>query len=211
MQYIKSLIGITEPKPFIELASMGAYWQDRVSLFEALQEPVGSVMFIGDSFTDGCEWAELFNDPNILNRGIRGEQSSGILLRISEACSAQPAKIFLKTGFNDIAIGISTPSIIKNCQSVIDSIRLKSPQTEIYWQGLLPDRDIPNVPNDTIQFYNCLLAQLCEKNGCHFIQLYALFADTTNTLRPELTHDGIHLTGEGYTIWREAIGLYVRE
>ena len=43
-----------------------------------------------------------------------------------------------------------------------------------------------------------------------WINLYPLFVDAEGKLRRELTNDGLHLLGQGYIIWRDAIKPYVK-
>ena len=42
------------------------------SLFEVLPVYSSDIVFLGNSITDGCEWAELFNNRHVKNRGISG-------------------------------------------------------------------------------------------------------------------------------------------
>jgi hexosaminidase len=44
-----------------------------------------------------------------------------------------------------------------------------------------------------------------------FIDLHSRFVDADGYLDPRYTNDGLHLTGEGYRLWRELLIPYVRE
>ena len=57
---------------------------------------------------------------------------------------------------------------------------------------------------------NLLLEQVARRQGVTWINLYPLFADENGRLRSELTNDGLHLMGEGYLIWRDAIRPYIK-
>ena len=46
------------------------YNLQRRSLFEVLPVYSSDIVFLGNSITDGCEWAELFNNRHVKNRGI---------------------------------------------------------------------------------------------------------------------------------------------
>ena len=46
------------------------YNYQRRSLFEVLPVLSSDIVFLGNSITDGCEWAELFNNRHVKNRGI---------------------------------------------------------------------------------------------------------------------------------------------
>ena len=52
------------------------YNLQRRSLFEVLPVYSSDIVFLGNSITDGCEWAELFNNRHVKNRGISGDRSA---------------------------------------------------------------------------------------------------------------------------------------
>ncbi len=59
----------------ISLSAQEAYqynqfYYQRATLFEKLPIDSDDIVFLGNSITNGCEWHELFNNPNIKNRGI---------------------------------------------------------------------------------------------------------------------------------------------
>lgn len=57
---------------------------------------------------------------------------------------------------------------------------------------------------------NKALEQVAARQHVTWINLYPLFVNNEGKLRPELTNDGLHLMGEGYLIWRDAIKQYVK-
>ena len=67
----------------ISLSAQEAYqynqfYYQRATLFEKLPIDSDDIVFLGNSITNGCEWHELFNNPNIKNRGISSDVSMGI-------------------------------------------------------------------------------------------------------------------------------------
>ena len=50
--------------------AMNSHYSRRVSHFNNLPVKKGAIIFIGDSITEQCNWSELFDNPEILNRGI---------------------------------------------------------------------------------------------------------------------------------------------
>ena len=57
---------------------------ERTSLFQELEIPSKSIVFLGDSLTDRAEWAEFFPDKRIINRGVGGDTTEGVLNRLDE-------------------------------------------------------------------------------------------------------------------------------
>lgn len=70
------------------------YYLHQTSLFQILPKSKSDIIFLGDSITDECEWAELLKNPQIKNRGISGDTTMGILHRLEDVVKSQPKKIF---------------------------------------------------------------------------------------------------------------------
>ena len=71
------------------------FYYQRSTLFEKLPIDSDDIVFLGNSITNGCEWHELFNNPNIKNRGISSDVSMGVYDRLDPIIKGKPAKIFL--------------------------------------------------------------------------------------------------------------------
>jgi len=188
------------------------YYYQRKSLFELLPDDPEEIIFLGNSLTNGCEWQELFNNPKIKNRGINGDYTVGVLNRLDEIVRAKPKKIFLMIGVNDLGRDIPVDTVIKNYQKILDTIKIRSPKTEIFMQSVLPDNlEIsPNrQPIQLILDLNKKLKILASKNDITFIDLYPSFIDKNGYLDSSLTNDGLHLMGKGYLIWKKIIMKYI--
>lgn len=188
----------------------GFHYYERTTLFNELPIPPDSIVFLGDSLTFRTEWSELFPRKNVINRGIGSDTTEGVLDRLDSVIAAQPRKIFLLIGVNDLKIR-SVSATIKSYSVIIDRIQTGSPNTEIFIQSLFPvnNSKYGNIlTNDKIKKMNMKLRSLANSSGVHFIDLYSTFAKD-DQLPEEYTIDGIHLTGKGYILWRESIKEYV--
>jgi len=193
------------------------YYEQRKSLFEALPDTKGEIIFLGNSITDGGEWVELFRNKHMKNRGISGDISAGVLNRLNEITSSKPAKVFLLIGINDLARSISVDSLFQNIILIVTNIGKQSPKTKVYVQSILPVncdlgmfRDHTNKAAHIIEV-NKLLLDWCKHNGIQYIDLYSRFKnDSDQKLNPVYTNDGLHLMGEGYRVWAEIIRTYLK-
>lgn len=79
------------------------YNLQRRSLFEVLPVYSSDIVFLGNSITDGCEWAELFNNRHVKNRGISGDRSGWLLDRLDPIVGGHPKKSVSDVGVNDLA------------------------------------------------------------------------------------------------------------
>lgn len=180
-----------------------------VSQFEVLPVEPGDIVFLGDSITEGGLWDELFPGVPVRDRGIGGDVTEGILARLDQVVAGRPAKVFLLIGTNDLAnAGLAPDAIAANIETIVDTIRSRSPDTAIYVQSVLPRaasfREDVEALNDNLQ------QRVAGK--AVWLDLYPLFLDTTDgSIRDDLSNDELHLLGAGYLKWRDAIESYVKD
>lgn len=75
------------------------YYQHKKQRFEYYKTKADIVM-VGDSITDGSEWHEMFPQLNIVNRGISGDTTVGVLNRLEGITQTQAKKAFIMIGVN---------------------------------------------------------------------------------------------------------------
>lgn len=200
-----------------EGADLGELYYQRASLFDTLGTNPSSIVMLGNSLTHGCEWHELLGNPNVVNRGINGDITEGIDLRLDGILRGRPAKIFLLCGVNDVSHDLSADSIASAVEAIVGRIKRESPKTKVYLQSLLPINNSFGRykrifgKEQTIRDINALLEAYAAKNDITWINLYPAFADEKGNLRSDLTNDGLHLLGPGYIIWREILQPYINE
>jgi len=192
--------------------AMRAYYYHRKEQFEMLPDTENEIIFLGNSITDQCEWHELFRDINIKNRGIGGDDTDGILERLSEVTGSKPLKIFILIGTNDLAYGKSTDHVIANYRKIITQIQEESPGTKIYVQSVLPVDDGIHWtrPNTEIDKINAALEKLTGENRLHYIDLTKIFKDENGKLKKDYSFDGLHLNGRGYYVWKKELDKYLK-
>jgi len=201
--------------PILNDSLFSTYYQQRVSHFKLIPVKENDIVFIGNSITDGAEWSELFNDITIKNRGISGDFSAGILHRINDIVKQKPGKIFLLIGVNDLAWGISTDSVIKNILLTADWIKQESPSTQLFIQSVLPVSDVfkkfigHTNKTDSILKINSRLKKESENHRYDYIDLHTFFCNKQGKLDGKYTNDGLHLSGEGYILWKHLVFPYL--
>ena len=197
-------------------ANLDPYYARRATLFDEL--PIGKkdIVMLGNSLTDGCEFNELMGNRHIKNRGIVGDIVQGLIDRIDPIIKGQPGKLFIMSGVNDISHDVSADSIARAMEKLIVMVKQGSPRTRIYLQSLLPfNNDVREWRllkgrEHVVVEANALLEQVARRQGVTWINLYPLFADDRGRLRADLTNDGLHLMGQGYLIWRDALRPYIK-
>ena len=90
------LLGLLLALPqFAQERKYSTFYEQRATLFEELPVTSKDIIFLGNSITNGCEWAELFQNKNVKNRGISGDICMGVYDRLDPIVKGKPAKIFL--------------------------------------------------------------------------------------------------------------------
>ncbi len=191
------------------------YYHQRLSFFNAMPQTKNEIIFLGNSLTDGAEWAELFNDLTIKNRGISGDVVAGVLHRLPQIVKQKPQKIFLLIGTNDLARGISKDSLLKYLLLLADYIKQETPVTQLFIQSILPvnkkfGKFGGHTSNgDAIRWVNAQLQLAASKHHFTFISLHDSFTDASGNLNERFTNDGLHLKGEAYLVWKHLVYPYV--
>lgn len=193
------------------------YYYQRATLFEELPIASTDIVFLGNSITDGGEWAELFGDCRIKNRGISGDIADGVYDRLDAILKGKPAKIFLMIGINDVARGTSADTIVGRILKIADRIGQESPQTKLYIESVLPVNDCyGKFPGHTsrgnvVLEINRLLKKAALERQLTYIDLYSRFCNEEGKMKPEYSNDGLHLLGKGYLLWRQLLLPYIDE
>lgn len=195
------------------------YNYQKRSLFEQLPIRGNDIVFLGNSITDGGEWAELFNNRHVKNRGISADRSGWLLDRLDPIINGHPKKLFLMIGTNDLAVGITPEEVAANVEKLLDRFAEESPWTKIYVQSILPINGVDTKAKPKNHWKkgaeiietNKLLETLCEgRKNVMYVDVYSALVDEKGMLDKQYTNDGLHLMGEGYLAWKTVIEKFVR-
>ena len=172
------------------------------------------IVFIGDSITEG--WSdfspEFFQQNNFVNRGISGQTTSQMLIRLKpDAVHLDPKMIVINGGTNDIAgnTGPSTPEMIIDNLCSMAEIAIKN-NIDVALTTILPVYKYPGNdevadPPKIISFINSALEEYCKKNSLIYIDYYSSMVDGKKGLKSEYGNDGVHPIKEGYEVMEKAI------
>jgi lysophospholipase L1-like esterase len=182
------------------------------------QRPPNLTILAGDSLSLWFPPELLPEDQNWLNQGISGETSNGLLKRLEIFDRTQPEVIFVMIGINDLIRGMSNKVILDNQRQIISYLRKAHPRAQIVVQSILPHggeeatwkgrEKLLAVANSRIRELNQQLQSISTKRGVKYLNLYPLFTNKQGNLRREFTTDGLHLSPEGYMVWRSALQIY---
>lgn len=180
-------------------------YTEKMEIFNKMPMRKGAIVFVGNSLTDAGRWNDIAPELPLLNRGISGDISFGVVARLDEIIRHQPQKLFLMIGVNDLKREVPTTYIIKNYYKIVERIQKESPKTKIYLNSILPINEgkllesFKAVKNADVATLNVALKKIsAEKKNIHFVDLHQIVADNNGQLRDEITPDGIHLEVAAY-------------
>ena len=168
----------------------------------------GSVIFLGDSLTQGLNVAAITHPA--INYGIGMDASYGLLKRIPYYKSLNRAStIVVAIGINDFLRARRSPAdIVKNYKKILDSL---PSDKKVIMQAVFPVDERMGLPglNEKIIQLNAMLQSLAEDRKHDFLNLREPFVDKDGNLKQELhVGDGLHLSDKGYSQWIQALGHY---
>ena len=166
-----------------------------------------TIVFLGNSITQVGKWQELIPNKKVINKGISGDITTGVLARIESCLLEKPAKIFVMIGINDLKIGKAIDSITANQIRIIEKIKRLSPRTKIYMQSTLPVNEgmlasiYKRLNNADITKMNTALKLACKQKKVTYLDLHPIMIDENTQLKSSLSTDGLHLKPEAYLNW----------
>jgi lysophospholipase L1-like esterase len=161
------------------------------------QSPV--TVLVGDSIGLWLPTDQLPGDRLWLNQSISGETTAHMVRRIPYFAQVRPTTIVVLAGVNDLKNNVDPAVTISNMELLVQRLRRQHGQSRVVVLSILPTR-VPTIPTEVVGPVNRQLAIAVERRGAEFIDLQPAFGDAEGQLRSELTTDGIHLTGEGYSL-----------
>lgn len=192
-------------------------WEAEIRKFEDADRqappPKGAVLFIGSSSIR--MWKDVatdFPDTKVINRGFGGSEiadSTAFVDRI--VAPYQPRLVVLYAGDNDLNSGKTPQQVFAAYQAFVHRVRAKLPKVKIAFISIKPSlarlklMEQMRATNDLIRGY------ATKQKNLVFIDVFTPMLNAEGQPRPELfIQDGLHMTREGYDIWRRVIAPYLR-
>lgn len=185
-------------------------WQQKRSGWaKQVEQDQGAVVFLGDSITQGWgpDFHYQFAGMKTANRGISGDTTRGMLIRLEEDVLAlNPSAVVLLMGTNDIEEGIAPEKIGRNFEKILKALKKHDAEMPIVLCRMFPSSEKKKRPRQTIERVNQLYdASVKNDPQVTVVDTWTLFANADGDARPEYFPDLLHLNPEGYERWAKAI------
>lgn len=169
----------------------------------------GALVFLGDSITQGWGPATSpsFLGLKVANRGISGDTTRGVLLRLAEdVLSLNPAGVVLLIGTNDLEEGAAPEVIAGNLRLILAALRAHRADLPVVLCQVFPSSETKKRPAAQIRRINELfLAATQGQPQVTPLDTWTLFADAKGDAKPEEFPDLLHPNQAGYAKWAAAL------
>jgi len=185
-------------------------WKNRRGQFASrAADEHGAVVFLGDSITQGWgdDFRGDFKDLTVANRGISGDTTRGMLIRLKEdVLSLEPSAVVMLMGTNDLEEHADPKTIAANVGLIIKELKNYNGKMPIVLCLVFPSSESKSRPSDQIQSLNALLAaEVKGDSQVTVVDTWTLFADDKGDARKEEFPDLLHPNRQGYEKWFAAI------
>jgi hypothetical protein len=143
----------------------------------------------------------------VANRGISGDTTRGVLIRLEEdVLSLKPKAIVLLIGTNDLEEQADPETITANLKLLLAEFQKHNPKMPIILNQVFPSSDTKKRPADKIKKINELyLAAIKGNPQVTLVETWPLFANAAGDAKKEEFPDLLHPNKEGYAKWATAL------
>jgi lysophospholipase L1-like esterase len=185
-------------------------WRERRSEWaRRVEHDRGATVFLGDSITQG--WGgglgAAFPGVKVANRGISGDTTRGMLLRLQDDVLAlDPTAVVLLAGTNDLEEGATPELIAANLELILSALEKHDVRLPIVLCQVFPSAAAKKRPAASIKAVNSLYLAIAKKHPrVTYLETWPLFAgpdgDATLAEFPDL----LHPNEAGYVKWATAL------
>ena len=170
--------------------------------------PQADLVMFGDSITEWAPWADIFRDVSMVNRGLAGDTTTGMLRRIDTTLNVKPKLVCFMAGINDLTQGYDVEHIYQNYIDMLEvwqenDIRILV-QSTLYvgskLQGL----------NPSVERLNRKISEYCDQQGIAFLDVNSVLSPN-GLLSNEYSCDDLHLNAKAYQAWAEVLQSTIAE
>ncbi|MEZ8153183.1 SGNH/GDSL hydrolase family protein [Vibrio splendidus] len=170
--------------------------------------PNADLVMFGDSITEWAPWADIFRDVSMVNRGLAGDTTTGMLRRIDTTLNVKPKLVCFMAGVNDLAQGYDVEYIYQN---YIDMLKVwQENDIRILVQSTLYVGSKLQGLNPSVELLNSKISEYCSQQGIAFLDVNSVLSPN-QLLSNEYSCDDLHLNAKAYQVWAEVLQPTVAE
>lgn len=192
-------------------------WDQKMRRYEkadSINPPAkNAILFVGSSTIENWKSLEKdFPQKTVLNRGVSGTKTIDLINYKDRLITPyRPKQIFVYEGDNDIGYKWSPEEILSQIKRLFSILRKEKPDAEIIFISIKPSvRRMKD--KDRIEKTNALIKEFAEQqSNTAYADVYNAMFTANGELFPEhYREDGLHLTDEGYAVWKKVISKFIK-
>lgn len=165
-------------------------------------------VFLGDSITEGLKLYDVMDGSTVIAE--KGMGLTKVMDHLEEIKAAQPQRLFILLGANDLADPVrDAERIATQYANIYAQLHEALPDCRIYVESMFPvweekykqQYTSSDITNQKIEQFNQLLANKIEGQGVYFVDVAPSMRDENGELYHEMTTDGMHLKKAYYGYW----------
>ena len=168
-----------------------------------------SLVFLGDSITQGWgdDFGGSFPGVKLANRGISGDTTRGMLIRLQDDVLAlNPTGIVMLMGTNDLEEGAEPETIAGNVKLILAAIKKHDPKLPVILCQVFPSSASKKRPADKIKQINKLYGDAVKGDAqVTLVETWPLFANEQGDAKEAEFPDVLHPNQAGYDKWAAAL------
>ena len=178
-------------------------WADKI------EQDQGALVFLGDSITQG--WGDnmgnAFPGLKVANRGISGDTTRGVLIRMEgDVLALNPKGVVILIGTNDLEEKATPEVIAGNLKLIIAKLKKHNSKIPIILCNTFPSSVNKRRPSEQIKKINQLyFAAVKGDSQITVIDTWLLFADEKGDAKKQEFPDLLHPNKLGYAKWAAAL------
>ncbi|MFA0407287.1 SGNH/GDSL hydrolase family protein [Vibrio splendidus] len=170
--------------------------------------PNADLVMFGDSITEWAPWADIFRDVSMVNRGLAGDTTTGMLRRIDTTLNVKPKLVCFMAGINDLAQGYDVDHIYQN---YIDMLKVwQENDIRILVQSTLYVGSKLQGLNPSVELLNTKISEYCAQQGIAFLDVNSVLSPN-HLLSNEYSCDDLYLNAKAYQVWAEVLQPAIAE
>ncbi len=176
---------------------------------DQIERDQNSVVFLGDSITQG--WGEKldgeFGSMKVANRGISGDTTRGMLIRMKEdVLLLNPACVVMLMGTNDLEEAATPEQIAVNVKLIVEALNAHNAKMPIVLCQIFPSSEKKSRSAENIKKTNELCFAAVKGNETvTVVDTWTLFANAQGDAKAEEFPDLLHPNKAGYAKWAAAL------
>jgi lysophospholipase L1-like esterase len=184
-------------------------WAERRAKWATqVQQDQGALVFLGDSITQF--WGDVgssFPGIKTANRGISGDTTRGVLIRLQEDVLAlNPRGVVLLIGTNDLEEKAEPETIAGNVKLIVAAFQEHNPSMPLILCEVFPSSVSASRPSDKIRRLNALCIEaVADAPQVTVLDTWSLFANVHGDAKEEEMPDLLHPNILGDAKWAAAL------